>query len=106
MLNLLFLTRPSIATAEIRKTYNENNKLTETSYYDSDGNITEGPSGFATLRLEYDAQGRQTLSEWLDEDGDLYTNKKGYVSMTSTYDAEGRRTDTYYNAYGNEVNVQ
>ena len=65
------------AYAEIRKTYNENNKLTETSYYDSDGNITEGPSGYATQRLEYDAQGRQTLSEWLDEDGDPYTNKKG-----------------------------
>ena len=84
----------------------QNNKLIETSYYDSNDNITAGPKGFATQRYEYDARGRQILTEWLDAYGNLYTNKKGYASMESAYDAGGNRTDTYYNAYGNEVNVQ
>ena len=91
------------AYAEIRKIYNENNKVVETDYCSMDDMLSTGPSGFAVQTYEYDGEGRQIRTSWFDQGRVPYVSSKGYTTMTTTYNADGSKTDTYYDAAGNVV---
>ena len=91
---------------EIRKTYDEQNKLIEEAYFDADGDPAKCASQFSIKRNEYDELGRQTLTAWFTTNDEPYVNDKGYASMATTYAADGSKTDTYYDANGNEVTVE
>ena len=94
------------AYAEIRKFYNENNKVVETEYCTADNMFANGPSGFAIQTFEYDDQGRQIRTSWFDQSKTPYVSSKGYVTMSSSYAEDGTKTDTYYDAAGNVVVMQ
>ena len=66
---------------EIRKTYNEQNKLIEQAYIDADGDPAKCAKQYSVQRYEYDPQGRQTLTAWFTVNDEPYVNDKGYVSM-------------------------
>ena len=91
---------------EIRKSYNEQNKLIEESYFDADGDPAKCSKQYSILRNEYDDLGRKILTSWFTTNDEPYVNDKGYASMATTYEADGSKTDTYYDAYGNEVTLE
>ena len=86
---------------EIRKAYNEQNKLIEQSYFDR----AKCAQQYSIQRYEYDNLGRQTLTSWFTVNEEPYVNKDGYASMATAYAPDGSKTDTYYNANGDEVTV-
>ena len=91
--------------AEIRKTYDDQNKMIEQAYFDANGAPAKSAQQFSIQRFEYDEQGRQIRTAWFTVDDQPYVNANGYVSMTSTYAPNGTRTDAYFDAEGNEVKL-
>lgn len=91
--------------AEVRKAYNDQNKMIEQAYYDADGAPAKCAQQFSYQQFEYDEQGRQIRTAWYAIDDQPFVNAQGYASMTSTYAPDGTRTDTYFDAAGNEVKL-
>ena len=91
--------------SEIRKTYDNQNRMIELAYFDADGAPAKSAQQFSIQRFEYDEQGRQIRTSWFTVDDQPYVNASGYASMTSTYASDGTKTDAYFDAEGNEVKL-
>ena len=91
--------------SEIRRTYDDQNKMIEQAYFDADGAPAKSAQQFSIQRFEYDEQGRQIRTSWFTVDDQPYVNASGYASMTSTYASDGTKTDAYFDAEGNEVKL-
>ena len=94
------------AYAEIRRFYNESNKVVEMEYCTIDDMLANGPNGFALQTFEYDDLGRQIRTSWFDQSKAPFVSPKGYVTMSSSYSEDGTKTDIYYDPVGNVVSMQ
>ena len=67
------------------KYYGMKIQLVSDTWYDTDGNLTPGPKGYARVEYEYDGDMTTRLS-YIAADGSLYyLSSAGYAQVTATY---------------------
>ena len=81
--------------------YDPNGNKVESSWYDSDGNLTEGDWGYSKSISKYDTNGNEVEESNYDSDGDLTNNYIGISKTISRYDSNGNKVEwTYYHSDG------
>ena len=92
--------------------YDPNGNKVESSWYDSDGNLTNNYIGISKTISRYDSNGNELESSWYDSDGSLDSkaiskyNSNGNKVESSWYDSDGSIDDKYiytYDSNGNQV---
>ena len=89
---------------------NEENRSIELSYVDEDGNLVNGPAGYATVEYLYEDKNIDypTKIRFLDKDGERVVNEAGYSVAKYTYNKKSETVGQieFYNAEGKEEPIE
>lgn len=91
----------SFGVPVVRFRYDENGYLTEESYHDRDGNLTEGRGGFAVVKFSYNRAGDPVNRKYLSTQGELINhNITGVAEIRYEYMENGRHVKRYFGSNG------
>ncbi len=76
--------------------YDDRQQITETSSFDTFGNLVINHQGYARMVYEYDEYGRQVEEAYYDQNNRPLTRSSGYARMTLRYDEYGRQIEEAY----------